>query len=161
VTGTDLWHDEVGKNTEAKFDETYPGMITTPQAQPDHMWLSEAEWKSLMPANPRKNDMVPVPASLADRLVRRHLSPLSVYGETEPRQRREMGPLELDLRVDDVSPRLVRLRLNGHAVLGTEAPAGVTDGGRACINEWGYKPQLLGFLEYDPQARVFNRFDVV
>lgn len=161
VTGKDLWHDEVGKNTEAKFDETYPGMITTPQAQPDHMWLSEAEWKVLMPESPHKHDKVPVPASLADRLVRRHLSPLSVYGETEPLQRQDIGPVQLELTVEDVSPRLVRLRLKGHAVLGKQPPEGVIARGRACINEWGYRPDLFGYLEYDPQARVFSRFDVV
>jgi hypothetical protein len=37
----------------------------------------------------------------------------------------------------------------------------VADGKIACINQWGYEPRLLGFLEYDPQKKVFTRFDVV
>lgn len=161
VTGKDLWHDEAGEKTEAKFDETYPGVITTPQAQPDHMWLTEAEWKSLMPANPRRGDRAPLPAGIADRLVRRHLNPLSVYGETEGLQRRDIRAAELNLTVDAVSPTMVRLRLDGHARLGKEPTVEVTKGKSACINQWGYEPKLLGVLEYDPQKRVFSRFDVV
>src|SRR5262249_1440875 len=107
------------------------------------------------------HDNVPIPQSLTDRLVRRHLSPLSVYGETEPLQRREVSAAELHLMVDSVSPSVVRLRLDGHAVLGKEPPAGANAGRKAWIDQWGYRPKLLGFLEYDPRTRVFSRFDVV
>ena len=61
MVGKDLWHDEDGKKTEEKLESTYPGSITTPQAKPDHMWLTEAEWKSLIPAAPRQGDKFPVP----------------------------------------------------------------------------------------------------
>jgi hypothetical protein len=161
LTGKDLWHDEQGEKTEAKFDETYPGQITTPQAQPDHMWLAEAEWKALMPADPRPGDKVSLPAALADRLVRRHLNPLSVYGETEPLQRREVRSAELTLTIQEVSKAQVRLRLEGQAKLGKEPPAEAVAGRTACVKDWGYEPRLLGFLEYDPQKRVFTRFDVL
>ena len=67
LTGKDLWHDEMGKKTEEAFDRQYPGVITTPQAQPDHMWLTEAEWKSLLPADPKKGDKAVVPAGITDR----------------------------------------------------------------------------------------------
>ena len=36
----------------------------------DHLWLTEAEWKSLLPANPRVGDKVPVPGPLVDRMAR-------------------------------------------------------------------------------------------
>jgi hypothetical protein len=161
VTGKDLWHDEKGDKTEAAFDTTYPGLITTPQAQPDHMWLTEAEWKSLLSASPRNGDKYPIPAGITDRLLRWHLSPLTVYGETNALGPKEVRAGALMLTVEAVAPTCVRLRLDGFAKLGQEAPAVVAGGKIACIDQWGYEPRLLGFLEYDPQKKVFTRFDIV
>jgi hypothetical protein len=108
VTGKDLWHDEVGNKTEAIWDRDYPGHLTTPQAQPDHMWLTEAEWKALMPAEARPGDQVALPAGLAARLVRWHLNPLTVYGETNSLGPKEVRAAELKLTVEDVTPKKVR-----------------------------------------------------
>lgn len=161
VTGKDLWHDELGQKTEAHYDRDYPGYITTPQAQPDHMWLTEAEWQALIPASPRPGDSVALPASFANRLVRWHLNPLTVYGETNALGPKEVRAAELKLTVADVTAKKVRLRLDGFAKLGTLPPAAVADGQRACIDRWGYEPRVLGYLEYDPQRQVFTRFDIV
>jgi hypothetical protein len=161
VTAKDLWHDEKGAKTEAAFDTAYPGLITTPQAQPDHMWLTEAEWKSLLPASPRKGERFPVPAGITDRVLRWHLNPLSVYGETTALGRKEVRAGELTLTVEAVAPTGVRLRLDGFAKLGQEPPAAVANGKIACIDQWGYEPRLLGFLEYDPRKKVITRFDMV
>jgi hypothetical protein len=161
VTGKDLWHDEVGTKTEAIWDRDYPGHLTTPQAQPDHMWLKEAEWKALMPAEARPGDRVALPTGLADRLVRWHLNPLIVYGETNSLGPKEVRAAELKLTVEEVTPKKVRLRLDGFARLGKVPPDAVANGKRACIDQWGYEPRLLGFLEYDPRAKVFTRFDIV
>jgi len=162
VAGKDLWHDELGRNTEESYDVLYPGSLTTPQAQPDHMWLTEAEWKSLLPAAPRDGDVFAVPAAITDRIIRWHLNPLTVYGETNALNPKEVLAGELNLTVDAVAPDFVRLRLDGFASLGTAAPpADVVAGKRACIDQWGYEPRLLGFLEYDPKERRITRFDVV
>lgn len=161
LTGKDLWHDDGGKKTEAEFDATYPGQITTPQAQPDHLWLAETEWKALMPAEPRAGDKVALPAAVVDRLVRRHLSPLTVYGETEPLSRSDVRGAQLTLTVESVSATRVRLRLEGQARLGKEPHAEALTGRTACTTTWGYEPRVLGLLEYDPAKRVFTRFDVV
>ncbi len=136
--------------------------ITTPQAHPDHMWLSEAEWKSLMPANPRVGDTFAMPAGVADRLVRRHLNPRTVYdGTSDGLDRASVRAAELNLAVEAVSADTVRLRLDGHAKLGKEPPPDVVAGKIASMSQWGYEPTLLGFLEYDPKKQVFTRFDVV
>jgi hypothetical protein len=161
VTGKDLWHDEKGTKSEAHFDTQYPGLITTPQAQPDHMWLTASEWKSLLPAATSKGDRVAIPASVTDRFLRWHLNPLSVYGETTALGPKEVRAGELTLTVEAVTAASVRLRLDGFARLGKEAPAAVAAGKCACIDQWGYEPRLLGFVEYDPQKKVITRFDVV
>jgi hypothetical protein len=161
VVGKDLWHDEIGKMTEEAFDRQYPGVITTPQAQPDHLWLTEAEWKSLLPAEPKKGHKFAVPAGITDRFIRWHLNPLSVYGETTALGPKSVRGGELTLTVDAVSKSSVRLRLDGSARLGKEAPMDVAQGKCACIDQWGYEPRVLGFIEYDDIKKVITRFDVV
>jgi hypothetical protein len=161
VTGADLWHDEDGKKTEAAIENTYPGAITTPQAQPDHMWLTRTEWQSLMPARPRRGDKVPLPSAVANRLIRWHLNPLFVYGEANPLGRKEVRAAEMTLTVMQISANMVRLRLDGFARLGADFPAADMMSHRACLDKWGYEPRLLGHLEYDPQKKVFTRFDIV
>jgi hypothetical protein len=159
VAAKDLWHDEKGENTEAGREEKYPGSITTPQAQPDHMWLTEAEWKSLLPATPRKGDTAPLPASISDRLCRWHLNPLNVYGESNPLARNQVRAAELRLSITDVSASTVHLRLDGFASLGAELPKDNAAVGYR--DRWGFEPRLLGYLEYDRQKKVFTRFDLV
>ncbi len=161
VTGKDLWHDELGHRTEEAFDLQYPNMITTPQAQPDHMWLTAAEWKSLLPAVPRQGERFPVPARISDRLIRWHLNPLSVYGETNALDAASVRASELTFTVEEVARTAVRLRLDGFAHLGSEAPQEVAESKRASIERWGYEPRLRGFLEYDPTKRVITRLDIV
>jgi hypothetical protein len=161
VTGKDLWHDEFGKKTEEAFDRQYPGLITTPQAQPDHLWLTEAEWKSLLPAVARVGEKAPAPKEITDRILRWHLNPLAVYGETNALGKSEVRGGELTLTVETVSASSVRLRLHGFARLGKSPPAPVAKGKCACIDQWGYEPRLLGFIDYDDVKKVITRFDVV
>jgi hypothetical protein len=161
VKGADLWHDEIGKKTEGTIEATYPGAITTPQAQPDHMWLSQAEWRALMPAKPRPGEKVSLPAAVADRLIRWHLNPLFVYGEANPLGRKEVRAAEITLTVTKASVDVVQLRLEGFARLGKAFSVLEKKGQRACLDQWGYEPRLLGYLEYHPRKQVFTRFDVV
>jgi hypothetical protein len=161
VTGRDLWHDETGKNSEEKFDKTYPDRLTTPQAQPDHVWLTREEWKSLIPATPRAGEKFPFPAATLQRIVRWHLNPLNVYGETNALGPKQVRAAELTLTVEAVTADTVRLRLNGSAKLGNEPPAPVAQGKIACIDQWGYEPQVLGYIEYDRKKQAVTRFDVV
>src|SRR5947209_3459675 len=43
------------------------------QAARDHLWLTEAEWKSLIPADPKPGDRSPLPPKIAERILRFHL----------------------------------------------------------------------------------------
>ena len=159
LTEEDLWYDEKGEKTEAKLVNK---RITTPQAHPDHMWLAEAEWKSLLRANPRVGDKFAMPTGIADRLVRRHLNPRTVYdGHSDGLDSASVRAAEVNLTVEAVSADRVRLRLDGHAKLGKQPPPAVLAGKIASMDQWGYEPKLLGFLEYDPQKQVFTCFDVV
>ena len=37
----------------------------------------------------------------------------------------------------------------------------LTEGNVASLDQWGFEPRVLGFLEYDPQQQIFTRFDIV
>jgi hypothetical protein len=161
VTARDLWHDETGAKSEALIETPYPGAITTPQAQPDHMWLTRSEWQALVPAAPRAGEQFAMPKAIADRLCRWHLNPLFVYGEANPLSQSEVRAAKLTLTVTKVSPATVQLRIDGFARLGKEAPVLTKTGQKACLDQWGFEPRVLGFLEYDRRRQVFKRFDIV
>jgi hypothetical protein len=161
VVGKDLWHYEKGIKTEGPFEATYPGCLSTPQAQPDHMWLTRTEWRSLIPARPQRGEKFALPAPVADRLCRWHLNPLFVYGEANPLERKEVRAARLTLTVVRASASTIRLRLDGFARLGKDAPAAVKPGRKACVDQWGYEPRLFGWLEYDCRKQAFQRFDMV
>lgn len=161
VTGNDLWYGEQGELTlEADYQK---GRTAAHEAQPNHMWLTAAELKSLIPANPMKGDKIPMPTSIAARILRWHLNPLRFYGRYGPDalESKDVRAGELTLTVDAVATDAIRLRLEGSAKLGKVPPAAVVEGKIASLDEWGYEPRVLGFLEYDPRMQVFTRFDIV
>ncbi|MEO8495609.1 MAG: hypothetical protein ABI614_11105 [Planctomycetota bacterium] len=161
VTGKDLWYDAEGKRTLEPAHEK--GRSAAHQAQPDHMWLTAAEWKALLPANARVGDKIPLPTAVANRILLWHLNPLRFYGRygSDAIDGNEVRAGELNLTVDSVEPATVRLRLKGFAKFGKAAPAAVLTGKTASLDQWGYEPRVLGFLEYDPREREFTRFDIV
>src|SRR5262249_29763496 len=102
VRGKDLWHDEKGARTEERLEATYPGSLTTPRAQRVPLWLTEAEWRALLPASPRQGQRFAAPQAVTDRLCRWHLNPLFVYGEANPLLKKQVKAAELTLTVERV-----------------------------------------------------------
>ncbi len=123
------------------------------EAQPDFMWLTEAEWKSLVPANPKKGDQFAVPAPLTKRIFVLHLDPNRLVGE--PDQNAIVRSGELKLTVEDISSSSVRLRLAGSALLRVDFETAQKTG------QEGEEARLVGFLDYDLQKKSFTRFDIV
>jgi hypothetical protein len=122
------------------------------RAARDHLWLTEAEWKALIPASPHKGMTVSVPAAVAYRIARFHLCD-NTRGEPPAWRRDEVRSLKLTLTVEDVSDAAVTLRLDGSALLATAAdPA---KAGR------GFDARLLGWLRYDRKRQRIDRFDAV
>jgi hypothetical protein len=118
----------------------------------DHLWLTEAEWKALIPAHPRPGETVTVPAPVAYRIARFHLLD-NTRGEPPAWGRPEVRSLKMTLTVTEVGARGVTLRLDGSALLATATQA--ADAKR------GYEVRLLGWVHYDRSKRVIDRFDVV
>jgi hypothetical protein len=123
--------------------------------QHDHLWLTEAECRSLIPAQPKQGMTVPVPDAVTKRIFRYHLVD-STLGEPVSWRANEVLAGELKLTVNKVTPAAVELRLSGFARLGT--PTDITD---LTPKGRGYEPRLAGTLRYDRKRKVLDRFDVV
>src|SRR5262245_20137080 len=118
----------------------------------DHLWLTEAEWKSLVPADPKKGDKSPLPMKVAERVLRFHLTD-NTRGEPPMWRAEDVRSQELTLTVEEVTSTAIRLRLDGSALLATNADATKADR--------GFDVRLLGHIGYDRATKAIDRFDVV
>jgi hypothetical protein len=161
VKGKELKHGNLGEFTlEADYQQ---GRTAAHEAHPHYLWLTEKEWHSLIPANPKKGDEAAMPSGIATRILRWHLNPLRFYGRysRDALERQDVRAGRLALTVESVTPGVIRLRLDGFARLGKVPPPAVAEGKIASLDEWGYEPRVLGFLEYDRQKRIVTRFDII
>lgn len=122
------------------------------KAARDHLWITAEEAKALVPAEPKKGQSFPLPAALAERIVRFHLID-NTRGEPPMWRPEEIRSQKLTLTVEEVTPTAVRLRLEGAVLLASAADA--TKAKR------GFDVRLLGTIRYDRAKSVIDRFDVV
>jgi hypothetical protein len=116
-----------------------------------NLWLTAAEWKSLIPARPTKGETFPVPDSIRRRIFRFHLVD-GTYGLPGHWKEEHVRAGELTLTVEETAPT-VRLALRGSALMATHKDVDKSDHGLGA--------KLTGVLEYDPVKKSFTRFDVV
>ncbi|MEW4570369.1 hypothetical protein AB1L88_21085 [Tautonia sp. JC769] len=122
------------------------------EAARDHLWLTEEDWKALIPEDPTPGQMISIPDRVVRRIVRFHLVD-NTRGEPPFWGDEEVREATMTLTVEDVSPDRVRLRLVGNALLATSADVSQADR--------GYDASLLGVVEIDRPSRSITRFDVV
>jgi hypothetical protein len=131
------------------------------EAQPGTIWLTEAEWKAFIPAEPREGDEIPVPGPLTERFICHYLNPVSAFGAASPWQKDAIRAGKLSLVVAGVSSDSIHLRLQGLVRMGAPFDPGlvIKDDGEAA--GLGYEPRLYGWLDYDTKKGVITRFDLV
>src|SRR5262245_22597804 len=122
------------------------------KAARDHLWLTESEWKSLIPADAKKGDKAPLPPKVAERILRFHLID-NTRGEPPMWRSEDIRSQELTLTVEEITATTIRLRLDGSALLATDADAAKADR--------GFDVRLLGHIGYDRATKAIDRFDVV
>jgi hypothetical protein len=150
---------------------TYPGSFEyNSEANPDFMWLTEAEWRSLIPANVRQGDKLPLPDAIVVRLCRFHLLPDSFNGRTGdtwsavgPAKTHGIRAREATLTVVEASPTGARLTLDGFVKLGNafDPDAGPVKSQKDHLKALGFEARLRGHLNYDAAKKAFTRFDLV
>jgi hypothetical protein len=122
------------------------------QASRDHLWITAAEWKALTPADPRPGATAPFPSRIAERILRFHLVD-NTRGEPPMWTRDQIRSSQLTLTVMEATAGQVRLRLDGSALLSSDAD--VASAGR------GFDVSLLGYIDYDRRKKAVTRFDIV
>jgi hypothetical protein len=130
----------------------------------DYLWLTEAEWKSLLPPNPRVGDQMPLPPRIIRRIFNFHVDPGRQLGQQSGRRfasdGRDLRAAEATLTVEAVSPERVRLRVNGSGRLQREETLTNPhyETGKFVHT---LEARLQGILEYDRKKQAFTRFDLV
>jgi hypothetical protein len=125
----------------------------TAETQSDMLWLTEAEWKSLIPADPKPGDRADVVPSIRNRFF----STIGIdymEGSVNALPPRETA---LTLTVERVAPETAMLRLTGSATLGKE----FEEKGKAGKNTRGSAVRVLGFVGVDRARKTIATFDVV
>jgi hypothetical protein len=122
------------------------------KAARDHLWLTETEWKSLIPANAKKGDKSSLPANVAERILRFHLTD-NTRGEPPMWRKEDIRSQGLALVVEEATAKSLTLRLEGSALLATNADAAKADR--------GFDVRVLGHIKYDVAKKAIERFDVV
>jgi hypothetical protein len=133
----------------------------------DYVWLTEADWKSLVPTDRPKGDRFSLPACFADHMIAR----LTDWSEANGARwaPEHIRSKDLTLTVEEVSSAAIRLRLEGSVRLAHAAPKVAVryhpdlrplhhEDPKAFAR---YDARLLGFLSYDLAKKAFTRFDVV
>jgi hypothetical protein len=137
---------------DLKDKEQYPGWNPI-YTEPAHysVWLTEAEWKSLVPAEAKKGDRLAMPEAIQKRLFRFHLVN-GTFGLPGTWRLEDIRAGQLTMIVEETAPQL-KLRMQGHAQLASDA-----DLAKA---KRGYDCKLNGWLIYDVSQKVISRFDLV
>jgi len=133
----------------------------------DQIWLSENDWKALLPAERKKGARYALPGRVAGQMIAR----LTDWSEANGAhwEKKHVRSHDLTLTVEDVSASSIRLRLEGSVRLAHDAPKEGVRYHQALPPLHHADPkafascdaQMLGYLSYDLKREVFTRFDVV
>jgi hypothetical protein len=123
-----------------------PGMWDPNQATGrDHLWLTAAERRSLLPKTWREGERYAVPSAVVNRMIRFHLLD-NVRGEPNYWAREHIQQAEMTLTVESADTGTLRL----------EGVARMQRG-----NAQGYDARLQGVLQCDRKQGRFTRFDIL
>ncbi len=122
------------------------------EAARDHLWLREAEWRSLIPLSAKAGDRVPLPAAIVDRITRFHLVD-NTRGEPPFWQPEEIRSCDLTLIVEKRDASQITLRLEGSVLLSTVADPKAA--------KRGYDAKISGHIHYDASKQAIDGFDLV
>jgi hypothetical protein len=133
----------------------------------DQIWLSEKEWNSLLPADPKKGAQFALPAGVGGRMIARMTDWSEANGAHWAVN--HVRSHDLTLTVEEVSASAIRLRLTGSVHLAHETPKEAVRYSPSLRPLHHKDPkafarfdgQVLGHLNYDRGKKVFSRFDVV
>jgi hypothetical protein len=148
-----LWHVEGQPGTEPGSGHGRNQVLTFV----DKFWLTEAEWKSLLPAEPVKGSAHPLPEKIAGRIVRFYANDMAHRSTGD-----KVRSCEFTVSVESVSSEALDLRLEGRTATGVPFEEAPLEGKNAeAPGLCGAEYRFEGRLRYDASKRRFTRFDIV
>jgi hypothetical protein len=145
-------HARILEKSGGKWKKGKCKFVGGDQASRDHLWITAAEWQSLVSAEPKKGDSFAMPARIGERILRFHLVD-NTRGEPPMWQAEQIRSSKMTWTVEEATAAKVRLRLDGSALLST--------GANAAKSDRGYDVRLRGYLSYDRRKKAVERFDMV
>ena len=122
------------------------------EASRDHLWITEAEWRAMVPKGAKAGDKVELPEAVVRRIVRFHLID-NTRGEPPMWTREDVKEASLGATVESADAGHVLLKLEGKALL--------AEGGDVESAKRGFDAALLGYVRYDRAKDRVDRFDLV
>jgi hypothetical protein len=151
---TYLRHDEkkqIVRSSEYYYKENPDRWMA--ETQSDLLWLTESEWKSLIPANPRPSDRNEVPQPIQKRFY----STMGIDYMEGSVSALPTRKTTMSLTVQQVDDQTLVLRLDGYAHLGKELDLKLRTESRSR----GSELRLRGTVHYDRKKNAITRCDVV
>jgi hypothetical protein len=122
------------------------------ETQSDLLWLTESEWRSLIPANPRPGGR----AEVTPAIRKRFYSTIGIDYMEGSVNSLPVRQTTMTLTVQRVNDRTLVLRLEGHAQLGQE----LDEKRRSAPNSRGCELRVVGEVRYDRKKQAIERFDI-
>ncbi len=122
------------------------------ETQSDLLWLTEAEWKSLIPADPKPGAKVEASAAIQKRFY----STLGIDYMEGSVNSLPVRDSTLTITVDKADDRQVLLRVDGHARLGKP----LDDQSKDQPETRGSELRIVGEVAYDRREQRIHRFDL-
>lgn len=133
-----------------------------PGGQRSSLWLTEEEWRSLIPADPKLGQSAPVTPKLTKRIYLYGLWPQTLWVVEHQWQPDSMREGELHVTVEEVTPQSLRLRLHGSVLLSTKSGLKVYPTGKIAKEvENRYDAKLEGSLLYDRAKDQITEWNMV
>jgi len=123
------------------------------ETQSDMLWLTESDWKSLVPRQLQVGAQIEVP----ELVQHRFFCTIGIDYMEGSVNSLPCRASRMQLTVTEVNDEAVNLRLDGYAHIGHEFGPQV----RNQPNSRGCEVRVLGQLEFNRQRAEFNRFDIV
>ena len=117
----------------------------------DFLWVTADEVAALAPAKAEPGFSYPLPAKVADRILRFHLVD-NTRGEPAFWAKKDVRDHALTLTVTAATTDAIDLRLDGTALLATDADPNKADR--------GYDVRMLGTVRYRPATGTGDRFEI-
>jgi hypothetical protein len=147
-----VWTRILDKDGKGQFCHGTCGFTGGDRSAHDHLWLTAEDCKALVPQDAKKGAVLALPPQVAMRLLRFHFVD-NTRGEPPHWQRKEVRSSTLQLTVTEVTAKAITLKLDGTALLATDADASKA--------KRGFDVSVLATLRYDLDKKTLDRFEGV